>query len=98
MKKKNELRLEQDRLSQEKRQCAMFVEPLQEISFQTILALKDTQAEVQKMLEEVRSKVAEHVSAQFLNEVVETTAKAKEIAEEAKHKIVQLTASEKKVA
>jgi len=47
------------------------------------------------MLEEVRGKFAEHVSVQILRKVVEITAKAKEIAKEAKQKVTQLAAPEK---
>ncbi len=39
------------------------------------------------MLEEVKGKVAELISAQVMNDVVETVAKAKELAEEAKNKV-----------
>lgn len=76
----------------------MSIEPLQETAFQTSLVLADIQAEVQKILEEVRVKVTEHVSAQVLNDVVETTAKEKELVEEAKQKVAQLATPKKKQA
>ena len=48
------------------------------------------------MLEEAKGKVAKHISKQVLNEVVEIDVKAKEITEEVKQKVAQLTALEKK--
>lgn len=50
------------------------------------------------MLDEAKGKVAENIFAQVLQEVLETTVKAKEIAEDAKTKFAQLTVPEKKKA
>lgn len=66
------------------------------MNLQTSMKLTNANDEVQKLLGEAKEKVAKNISMQMLKEVLENTAREKEIMEEAKTKVAQLTASEQK--
>lgn len=104
MQHQKQLGLQQDEFSKVQFQHATFIEPLQEIVLQNNMTLTDTYVEVQKILEEAKEKIAEHITARAMADVLEHTARAmadvlKHTAQEklftnaAKENVAQLTAS-----
>lgn len=87
MQHQKRLHLLQDELSKVQHHRATFIEPLQETTLQTTMTLTDTHAEVQKILEDAKEKIVEHITAQTMANVLESTTWKKSLTDAAKEKV-----------